>query len=154
MTQDFEPFPRISKALAQGCGAVTIAIYALIAILLIVAALMGVAETVTLVIAELENPTPHGLSNVLQVILLVIVIATLVDMVASYARAGRVLVRPILTAGITTMVRRLLVRDLTLIDIIGTTIVILGLTAAMVYMEREENETMERLKNTKQPKDQ
>ncbi|HJK78463.1 MAG TPA: phosphate-starvation-inducible PsiE family protein [Methanocorpusculum sp.] len=154
MIQDFEPFPRVRQALAQGCGAVTIAIYVLIAILLVVVALMGVAETMTLVMTALENPTQHGLSNVLQAILLIIVIATLVDMVASYVRAGRVLVRPILIAGITTMVRRLLVSDLTFIDIIGTTIVILGLTVAMVYVGRDEMEMMEHLKDMKRSEDQ
>lgn len=74
----------------------------------------------------------------LQGILLIIVIATLIDMVQSYVRAGRVLVRPILIAGVTTMVRRLLVTDLTFVDIVGTTIVILGLTVAMIYLGRED----------------
>ncbi|HJK35593.1 MAG TPA: phosphate-starvation-inducible PsiE family protein, partial [Methanocorpusculum sp.] len=120
----------------------------------VVAALMGVAETVTLVMTALQDPTQHALSNVLQAILLIIVIATLVDMVASYVRAGRVLVRPILIAGITTMVRRLLVSDLTFIDIIGTTIVILGLTVAMVYVGRDEMEMMEHLKDMKRSEDQ
>ncbi len=59
-------------------------------------------------------------------------------MIQSYVRAGRVLVRPILIAGVTTMVRRLLVTDLTFVDIIGTTIVILGLTIAMIYLGRED----------------
>ena len=154
MMQDPEPFTRTRFALAQGCGAVTIAIYVVIAILLVVAALMGVAETVTLVMTALQDPTQHALSNVLQAILLIIVIATLVDMVASYVRAGRVLVRPILIAGITTMVRRLLVSDLTFIDIIGTTIVILGLTVAMVYVGRDEMEMMEHLKDMKRSEDQ
>ena len=154
MMQDPEPFTRTRFALAQGGGAVTIAIYVLIAILLVVAALMGVAETVTLVMTALQDPTQHALSNVLQAILLIIVIATLVDMVASYVRAGRVLVRPILIAGITTMVRRLLVSDLTFIDIIGTTIVILGLTVAMVYVGRDEMEMMEHLKDMKRSEDQ
>ena len=147
MTENSEPFPRIRQLLAKGCGAVTICIYVLIAALLVTAALMGVSETIALVIAALESPSQHTLSNVLQAILLIIVIATLVDMVASYVRAGRVLVRPILIAGITTMVRRLLVSDLTFIDIIGTTIVILGLTVAMVYVGRDEMEMLEHIRD-------
>ena len=52
------------------------------------------------------------------------------------------------------MVRRLLVSDLTFIDIIGTTIVILGLTVAMVYVGRDEMEMMEHLKDMKRSEDQ
>ena len=154
MMQDPEPFTRTRFALAQGCGAVTIAIYVLIAILLVVAALMVVAVTIKLVMTELMYPAQYALPSGLQAFVLIIVIATLVDMVASYVRAGRVLVRPILIAGITTMVRRLLVSDLTFIDIIGTTIVILGLTVAMVYVGRDEMEMMEHLKDMKRSEDQ
>ena len=67
-------------------------------------------------------------------------------MVQSYVRAGRVLVRPILIAGVTTMVRRLLVTNLTFMDIIGTTIVILGLTVAMIYLGREDRDVVSFLK--------
>lgn len=126
---------------------ITICIYVLIAVLLVIAALIGVAETIAMVVMMLEEPTQHALSNILQAILFIIVIATLVDMVASYVRVGRVLVRPILIAGITTMVRRLLVSDLTFIDIIGTTIVILGLTVAMIYVGRDEMEMVEHLRD-------
>lgn len=127
---------------------ITICIYVLIAVLLVIAALIGVAETIAMVMMMLEEPTQHALSNILQAILFIIVIATLVDMVASYVRVGRVLVRPILIAGITTMVRRLLVSDLTFIDIIGTTIVILGLTVAMIYVGRDEMEMVEHLRDS------
>ena len=135
---DMDIFPRIQHYLVKGCSLVTIAIYVIIAALLIITALIGTIETLKMISLALENPTPYALTNVLQGILLIIVIATLIDMVQSYVRAGRVLVRPILIAGVTTMVRRLLVTDLTFIDIIGTTIVILGLTVAMIYLGRED----------------
>jgi uncharacterized membrane protein (DUF373 family) len=138
-----ENYEFVRQNLAKACNAVTIGIYLMIAVLLVIAALMGVAETVLLVMNAVAEPTQHTLTNVLQAILLIIVIATLVDMVASYVRAGRVLVRPILIAGITTMVRKLLVSNLTFIDIIGITIVILALTIAMVYVGRDEFEMME-----------
>jgi uncharacterized membrane protein (DUF373 family) len=154
MIRNSEPFPEIRSALVKGCNAITIAIYVLITILLVVIALMGVAETVTLMTMVLQNPTQHALSNVLQAILLIIIIATLIDMIASYVQAGRILVRPILIAGITTMVRRLLISDLTFVEIIGTTIVILGLTTAMVYMGRDELEIVEHLKDIKQSENQ
>ncbi|HJJ35363.1 hypothetical protein SDC9_23602 [bioreactor metagenome] len=135
---DMDMFPRTQRFLVKGCSLVTIAIYILIAALLIITALIGTLETLKMISLALENPTQAALTNVLQGILLIIVIATLIDMVQSYVRAGRVLVRPILIAGVTTMVRRLLVTDLTFVDIVGTTIVILGLTVAMIYLGRED----------------
>lgn len=147
MPENYEQFSFARQLLAKGCSVVTICIYLMIAVLLVVAALMGVSETIVLVMNALSDPSQHALTGVLQAILLVIVIATLVDMVASYVRAGRVLVRPILIAGITTMVRRLLVTDLTFIDIIGITIVILALTIAMVYVGRDELEMLEHIRD-------
>ncbi|MEA5087025.1 MULTISPECIES: phosphate-starvation-inducible PsiE family protein [Methanocorpusculum] len=135
---DMDMFPRTQRFLVKGCSLVTIAIYILIAALLIITALIGTLETLKMISFALEDPTQAALTNVLQGILLIIVIATLIDMVQSYVRAGRVLVRPILIAGVTTMVRRLLVTDLTFVDIVGTTIVILGLTVAMIYLGRED----------------
>jgi len=137
---DMDMFPRTQRILVKGCSLVTIAIYVLIAALLIITAIIGTIETLGLIRIALENPSQGSLTNVLQGILLIIVIATLIDMVQSYVRAGRVLIRPILIAGVTTMVRRLLVTDLTFIDIIGTTIVILGLTVAMIYLGREDRD--------------
>ncbi|WP_319378387.1 phosphate-starvation-inducible PsiE family protein [uncultured Methanocorpusculum sp.] len=135
---DMDMFPRTQRFLVKGCSLVTIAIYVLIAALLIITAILGALETIGMIRIALESPTQGSLTNVLQGILLIIVIATLIDMVQSYVLAGRVLIRPILIAGVTTMVRRLLVTDLTFIDIIGTTIVILGLTVAMIYLGRED----------------
>ncbi len=144
---DMDMFPRTQRILVKGCSLVTIAIYVLIAALLIITAILGTIETLGLIHIALESPTQGSLTNVLQGILLIIVIATLIDMVQSYVRAGRVLIRPILIAGVTTMVRRLLVTDLTFIDIIGTTIVILGLTVAMIYLGREDRDVAAFLTN-------
>jgi len=144
---DMDMFPRTQRILVKGCSLVTIAIYVLIAALLIITAIIGTIETLGLIRIALESPTQGSLTNVLQGILLIIVIATLIDMVQSYVRAGRVLIRPILIAGVTTMVRRLLVTDLTFIDIIGTTIVILGLTVAMIYLGREDRDVAAFLTN-------
>ena len=143
---DMDMFPRIQQILVKGCSLVTIAIYLLIAVLLVITALLGAKETMNMIILAIEAPTQLALTNVLQGILLIIVIATLIDMVQSYVRAGRVLVRPILIAGVTTMVRRLLVTNLTFVDIIGTTIVILGLTIAMIYLGREDRNVITSLK--------
>jgi uncharacterized membrane protein (DUF373 family) len=150
---DMDMFPRTQRFLVKGCSLVTMAIYLLIAVLLVITALIGAAETLKMIGLALEDPTQLALTNVLQGILLILVIATLIDMVQSYVRAGRVLVRPILIAGVTTMVRRLLVTNLTFIDIIGTTIVILGLTVAMIYLGREDRNVASFLSENSNQKD-
>jgi uncharacterized membrane protein (DUF373 family) len=150
---DMDMFPRTQRFLVKGCSLVTMAIYLLIAVLLVITALIGAAETLKMIGLALEDPTQLALTNVLQGILLILVIATLIDMVQSYVRAGRVLVRPILIAGVTTMVRRLLVTNLTFIDIIGTTIVILGLTVAMIYLGREDRDVASFLSENSNHKD-
>lgn len=150
---DMDMFPRTQRFLVKGCSLITMAIYLLIAVLLVITALIGAAETLKMIGLALEDPTQLALTNVLQGILLILVIATLIDMVQSYVRAGRVLVRPILIAGVTTMVRRLLVTNLTFIDIIGTTIVILGLTVAMIYLGREDRNVASFLSENSNQKD-
>ncbi len=150
---DLDIFPRIQRCLVKGCSLVTIAIYVIITALLITTALIGTIDILKMIGIALENPTQIALTTVLQGILLIIVIATLIDMVQSYLRAGRVLVRPILISGITTMVRRLLVTDLTFADIIGTTIVILGLTVAMIYLGREDRNFADFLMSKDEKKD-
>lgn len=150
---DMDMFPRTQRFLVKGCSLITMAIYLLIAVLLVITALIGAAETLKMIGLALEDSTQLALTNVLQGILLILVIATLIDMVQSYVRAGRVLVRPILIAGVTTMVRRLLVTNLTFIDIIGTTIVILGLTVAMIYLGREDRNVASFLSENSNQKD-
>ena len=124
--------------LVKACSLVTILIYLLIAGLLVAAAVVGALEATQLLKIAAGTPTQETLTAALQSILLIIVIATLIDMVRSYVTFGRVLVRPILIAGITTMVRRLLVASPSFLDVIGITIVILGLTVAMIYLGRED----------------
>ena len=131
-------FPNLRFGLVSGCNIVTVIIYLLIAVFLVITVIVGAIDTVYLIIDALKAPSSEALSAVLQSILFLIVIATIIDMVRSYVSVGRVLIRPILIAGITTMVRRLLVNNLYFIDVIGITIVILGLTVALVYLGRED----------------
>ena len=129
---------QIRDFLVKGCSLVTILIYLLIAGLLVAAAVVGAVEAIQLLKIAAQTPTQETMTAALQSILLIIVIATLIDMVRSYVTFGRVLVRPILIAGITTMVRRLLVASPSFLDILGITIIILGLTVAMIYLGRED----------------
>ncbi|HJJ55978.1 MAG TPA: phosphate-starvation-inducible PsiE family protein [Methanocorpusculum sp.] len=136
----FNYLQKLRKALSYGCGFVAISIYITIAVLLVIAAVLGFVESFNLMIEAFKSPDHQTISDLLQAILLIIVIATLVDMVASYAHSGKVLIRPILIAGITTMIRRLLVTDLQLTEVIGIVIVILGLTVTLIFTNRHENE--------------
>lgn len=140
---------KIRNFLVKGCSLITILIYLLIAGLLVAAAVVGAMEAIQLIKVAAGNPTQETLTAALQSILLIIVIATLVDMVRSYVTYGRVLVRPILIAGITTMVRRLLVASPSFLDVIGITIVILGLTVAMIYLGREDRNVTSFLEGNK-----
>lgn len=135
---EIQSFPKLQKFLVKGCSMITIVIYLMIAGLLVATAIIGAVESIKMLGIAIADPTQATLTAVLQSVLLIIVIATLIDMVRSYVNVGRVLVRPILIAGVTTMVRRLLVADLQFLDIIGITIVILGLTIAMIYLGRED----------------
>ncbi|MBR4987607.1 MAG: hypothetical protein IKY81_02980, partial [Methanocorpusculum sp.] len=110
---------RLRDFLVKGCSLITILIYLLIAGLLVAAAVVGAIEAIQLLKIAAGTPTQETLTAALQSILLIIVIATLIDMVRSYVTFGRVLVRPILIAGVTTMVRRLLVASPSFMDILG-----------------------------------
>ncbi len=143
----------LRQILINGCSLVTILIYLLIAALLVAAAIVGAIEAVGLLQQAMAYPTQETLTAVLQSVLLIIVIATLIDMVRSYVTYGRILVRPILIAGVTTMVRRLLVASPSFWDVIGITIVILGLTIAMIYLGREDRTVSEYLHEHKAVKE-
>jgi uncharacterized membrane protein (DUF373 family) len=83
-------------------------------------------------------------SNLLQVlhaILLTIIIVEILETVTAYFKTSRVLVRPILVAGLTAMVRRVLVLGVETIDPTDTLVtaaVIAVLTAAVVLVGKEE----------------
>ncbi|HJJ47519.1 MAG TPA: phosphate-starvation-inducible PsiE family protein [Methanocorpusculum sp.] len=127
----------------KGCSVVTVIIYLLIALLLVVTAVAGFIDTVLMIINAVQNPVPGTLTAILQSILFLIIIVTLIDMVRSYVKLGRVLLRPIFIAGITTMVRRLLVdANLVFIDLLGNILVIIGLTACLIFLSIEERKTM------------
>jgi uncharacterized membrane protein (DUF373 family) len=82
-----------------------------------------------------------NLLNVLHAILLTIIIVEILETVTAYFKTSRVLVRPILVAGLTAMVRRVLVLGVETInptDVLVTVAVIAVLTAAVVLVGKEE----------------
>lgn len=129
----------IRNILTKTCSIATMVLYLVIALLLIVAAVIGTIQAISLISVSFIDINSHEmLIAALQSILLVIVIVSLIDMVRSYIKYGRILIRPILIAGITTMVRRLLISEVTFEEMIGIAILILVLSAALVFLSRED----------------
>jgi uncharacterized membrane protein (DUF373 family) len=84
-----------------------------------------------------------GISNILRAVLLTIIIVEILETVIVYFRTNRVLVRPILIAGLTAMVRRILFYGVDVIqpmDLIVDAVVIAVLTAAVVLVGKEESQ--------------
>ncbi len=79
--------------------------------------------------------------NVLHSVLLIIIIVEILETVTAYFRTSRVLVRPILVAGLTATVRQVIIAGTTTInpvDTLVTVAVIAVLTAAVVLVGKEE----------------
>ncbi|MDD3933742.1 MAG: phosphate-starvation-inducible PsiE family protein [Methanoculleus sp.] len=121
---------------------VTLGIYLLIAISLSLLALVSFYD-VALQVATLihaEDMT-QGVLRVLHALLLTLIIVEILETVTAYFRTNRVQVTPILIAGITAMVRRVLtfgVEPVEPLDIGMTLAAILVLTAAIVFIGRQE----------------
>jgi uncharacterized membrane protein (DUF373 family) len=121
---------------------VTIVIYIAIAIGLSLLALVSLIDVAALMVAIPGAPDfSVGLLDVLHAILLTIIIVEILETVTVYFRTSRVQVRPILVAGLTAMVRRVLVLGVESVntwDILSTAVVIAVLTAAVLLVGKEE----------------
>ena len=119
-------------------------IYLLIAVSLSLLAIISFYD-VALQMAALVHAgdMTQGVLQVLHALLLTIIIVEILETVTAYFRTSRVQVTPILIAGITAMVRRVLtfgVEHLDPIDIGMTLAAILVLTVAVIYIGRQERE--------------
>ncbi|MFY1642330.1 phosphate-starvation-inducible PsiE family protein [Methanoculleus bourgensis] len=117
-------------------------IYLLIAVSLSLLAIISFYD-VALQMAALVHAgdMTQGVLQVLHALLLTIIIVEILETVTAYFRTSRVQVTPILIAGITAMVRRVLtfgVEHLDPIDIGMTLAAILVLTVATIYIGRQE----------------
>ena len=82
-----------------------------------------------------------SLLNVLHAILLTIIIVEILETVTAYFKTSRVLVRPILVAGLTATVRQVIIAGVSTINPTDTLVivaVIAVLTAAVVLVGKEE----------------
>lgn len=121
---------------------VTLSIYLLIAVSLSLLAIFSFYDVIIQIAALIhaDNIT-QGILEVLHALLLTLIIVEILETVMAYFRTNRVLVTPILIAGITAMVRRVLtfgVEHLEPIDIGMTLAAILVLTIAVVYIGKQE----------------
>jgi uncharacterized membrane protein (DUF373 family) len=126
-------------------SSLTTVIYLMIAVILVILvgiSFYGVFQQLLSISSGIS--LTDGILSVLHTILLSIIILELLETVVIYFRIHRVQVRPILFAGLTAMIRRILVfgvEQVGVIDLLTTVAVIAVLTAAIVLIGKEEGET-------------
>ena len=125
---------------------VTFAIYLGIAVVLSLLALISLLDGARLLLTIPGYPLiSTGLLDVLHTILLTIIIVEILETVLVYFRTSRIQVRPILIAGLTAMVRKVIVmgvESFNAVDILATAVVIAVLTAAVLLVGKEEEEKL------------
>ncbi len=139
-----ERLPNIVRAIGALSSVITL-IYLIIAIILIMLVAVSFYEIFLQLISILSGVSlTDSILAVLHTILLSIIILELLETVVIYFRTHRVQVRPILFAGLTAMIRRLLffgVEPVGVIDMLTTVAVIAVLTAAIVLIGKDEEVT-------------
>ncbi|WP_292490968.1 phosphate-starvation-inducible PsiE family protein [Methanoculleus sp. 10] len=132
---------RADTAISAISGA-TLGIYLLIALSLSLLALVSFYDVALQVAALIRaEDMTQGVLQVLHALLLTLIIVEILETVTAYFRTNRVQVTPILIAGITAMVRRVLtfgVEPVEPLDIGMTLAAILVLTVAIVFIGRQE----------------
>jgi Protein of unknown function (DUF2495). len=137
-----------SRRLARAIGLISSAttlIYLIIAVILVLlvgASFYSVFQQLFSLIYS--DSLTDGILAVLHTLLLSIIILELLETVVIYFRTHQVQVRPILFAGLTAMIRRVLVfgvEAVEVIDLLTTVLAIAVLTAAIVLIGRDEGKT-------------
>ena len=116
--------------------AVVLTILALLSFVDVARGLLHIGNAITLT---------TGILQVLNAVLLSVIIVEILETVIVYFKANRVLVRPILVAGLTATVRRILfygVEGIQPLDLLADAAIIVVLTAAIVLIGKEEQEEM------------
>ncbi|MCM2465300.1 phosphate-starvation-inducible PsiE family protein [Methanoculleus oceani] len=121
---------------------ITLSIYLLIAASLSLLAIFSFYDVLLQVVALIHaEDMTQGVLEVLHALLLTLIIVEILETVTAYFRTNRVLVTPILIAGITAMVRRVLtfgVEQIDPVDVGLTLAAILVLTIAIVFIGKQE----------------
>jgi uncharacterized membrane protein (DUF373 family) len=116
--------------------AIVLALLALLSLVEVARAFLTIGSSLTLM---------AGILAILHSVLLTIIIVEILETVIVYFKTNRVLVRPILVAGLTAMVRRILfygVESIEPMDLFVDAVVIAVLTAAVVLVGKEEQQEM------------
>ena len=122
----------------------TSVIYLVIAAVLVLLAGISFYDVILQMVSVIgREDLTGGILQVLHALLLTIIIIELLETVVIYFRTHQIRVRPILFAGLTAMIRRVLVfgvESTDLMDMVSTVLVIAVLTAAIVLIGKEEGE--------------
>ncbi len=134
----------IDKKIVDALSSGTHLIYILIAILLLILAALSLLDVVTGFEMMINGSKESGMMKALHAVLLTIVIIEIMETVTGYLRTHTIQIRPILIAGITAMVRRLLFFDtepltpLLLGEVVLAIFAVLILTIAIIQLGKEE----------------
>ena len=134
----------IDKKIVDALSSGTHLIYILIAILLLILAALSLLDVVTGFEMMINGSKESGMMKALHAVLLTIVIIEIMETVTGYLRTHTIQIRPILIAGITAMVRRLLFFDtepltpLLLGEVVLAILAVLILTIAIIQLGKEE----------------
>jgi len=120
----------------------TFTIYLFVAVALLLLALLSFYDVFsTMWLIPGSGDISGGILSVLHALLVTIIIIELLETVTVYFKTSRVYVKPLLIAGLTAMIRRILVFGVepsSPVDIIATVAAIAVLTAAVLFIGREE----------------
>ncbi len=118
-------------------------IYFVVAILLSIVAIVSLYDAIVLIIQLIEHPivAGTGIIDVVRAVLLTITIIVLLETVTVYFRTKHVPVRSLLVAGLTGMIRQILVLNAESIDpaqLFATVAVMAVLIAGLVLIKEED----------------
>ena len=130
------------KPLIRIISNITVVIYLLIAAVLTILALCSIYVVVIDLIGIFTAPAvAGGVLKALHSLLATIIIVEILETVIAYFRTTRIQVRPILIAGLTAMIRRVLIFGVEPTDPLEAALTlasIVVLTGAIIYIGREE----------------
>ena len=137
-------YDQIEEKIISALNSGTYLIYVFVAITLLILAALSLMDAITGFGMIWDGFKVSGMMEALHAVLLTIVIIEIMETVTGYLRTHTIQIRPILIAGITAMVRRLLFFDtepltaLLLAEVLLAIIAVLILTIAIIFLEKEE----------------
>jgi uncharacterized membrane protein (DUF373 family) len=128
----------------RGLSFVPMAFYLIVAALLTIIAIFSVYDAVQLIVTMITtHDFANGLVNVIYSLLLTITIIVLFETVTVYFKTKHVEVRALLIAGLTGMVRHILVYNVAMTDALQTfaTVALLAVLIAGIVLVKSETAT-------------